>query len=43
MRKYLKWWTDLTKQKKSELMAKYQIKVMTYEQIKMIYEKEHLI
>jgi len=43
MTQYLKYWRDLTKQKKSDLMAKYQIKVMTYEQIKMIYEKEHLI
>lgn len=41
MRHILIYWRDLSKQSKSDLMNKYKITVITYSDIKIIYESEN--
>lgn len=40
MRPQLKYWRDLPQEQKKYLMAKYNIKVMTFEKIEMIYKNK---
>ena len=40
MKQPLKWWRDIPKQTKADIMAKNNIKVMTFEAICMLYEDQ---
>lgn len=41
MTEILRYWRDLSKEQKQEIKSKYGIKVMTYKDIKNIYNEKH--
>jgi len=42
MKAQLRWWRNLPKQAKADIMAKNNIKVMTFEAICVLYDKERI-